>query len=587
MTNELTPAQIRRIKQCLPSSDTTNSIAAAINFFKHQLRLDLDFNAVEDTSGNHTVSVGIFGLILAKSEPHQKKKTAKENASTSLLDKLNALSEPKREAFIKIVCSRTTITEEEACALNDIIPLIDFEYSADEEYSAKKYAERSQLLTNPAYLKKAKYIYDTMSINKETESTDPLLALKTKPNYEEGLLQFTFEVFGISSLFKALPLRTPQNIKQYEDTTKLLLSKELSLNSISKEAIAHAYIQWFNTNANDKKIIEKFFSALKESELYLSSQENAQDRAKYYSETYLARLVMEINKYDEANMPDYFKEMIHYLNPGMIWENSVKSGNFIVYQLLSQSGTVDFSSYLNDEILSENINSLFQSYNDINGNLSSVFTGFSSIPPNFLTLPLRPKADTQALDSISLLMKLMKDINKMDIPIVEMIVSSKDKIQKKYVQEFIKCLLDKNYDFKTIMPTSLDLIRKTLLDNDHPELFAAMSNKYNLSEVPAEDIAVYVKELISSNQHYKADLLLTSGALVTKVLLEDIITVSRNLSNVFSTDNELYMSEMKKLFDLVGHAREYSNDLDLLGNHNQVQEHIDYSSPEDIYSQLG
>ena len=137
MINELTPAQIRRIKQSLPSSDTTNSIAAAINFFKHQLRLELDFNTVEDTSGNYTVSVGIFGLILAKSEPDRRKKIAKENASTSLLDKLNALSEPKREAFIKIVCGRTNITEEEACALNDIIPLIDLEYPP-EEYSAEK-----------------------------------------------------------------------------------------------------------------------------------------------------------------------------------------------------------------------------------------------------------------------------------------------------------------------------------------------------------------------------------------------------------------------------------------------------------------
>lgn len=587
MTNELTPAQIRRIKASLPHPDTTNPIAAAINFFKHQLRLDLDFNAVEDTSGNHTVSIEIFGLILAKSEPERKKKIAKENACTSLLDKLNALPEPKKEAFFKIVYGKTNITEEEAYKLNDIIPLTDFEYPA-EEYSAEKYAERSKLLTNTVYLKQAKEIYDTMSINKKIDLTDPLLALKTKPNYSESLLQLTFEMFGINSLSKALPICTPQNIREYEDTTKLLLSKELSLDSISKEAIARAYIQWFNTSANDKKIIEEFLSALNESELYLSSQENAEDRTKYYSENYLSRLVKEINKYDDkAKMPDYFKEIIHYLNPKMIWENSVKSGNFIVYYLLSQSGTVDFSSCLNDEFLVENIKSLFQSYNDSNAKLSSVFGGFSSIPPSFLTLSGQSTASTKALDNIALLIKSIEDINKMDIPTVEMIVSNKNKIDKKYIQEFIKCLLDKNYDFKTIMPTSLDLIRKTLLDNDHPELFAAMSNKYNLSEVPAEDIAVYVKELISSNQHYKADLLLTSGALVTKVLLEDIITVSRNLSNVFSTDNELYMSEMKKLFDLVGHAREYSDDLDLLGSNDQLQEHIDYSSPEYIYSQLG
>jgi len=328
----------------------------------------------------------------------------------------------------------------------------------------------------------------------------------------------------------------------------------------------------------------------------LSSQENAEDRSKYYSKNYLARLIEEISKYDEANMPDYFKKMISYLNPEIIWENSLKSGNFIVYHLLSQS--VDFSSCMNDEGLVENIKSLFQSCNNRG---ISPFYGVSSIAPSFL---LNQRQDySESLDAIPLLMKLMKDINKIDISTVEMIVSNKHRIEKKYVQEFIKCLLDKNYDFKSIMPTSWDLIRETLLKNDNPKLFVALLNKYNLSEVSAEDIATYVKELISSKQHYKADLLLTSGVLVTKVSPEDIIAVSRNLSKIadwnnlvdclsenqksgFATDNELYESEIKKLFALADYVKEFSHETALLGNNDQLQEDIDYSSSEYIYSQL-
>eukprot|EP00475_Leptophrys_vorax_P033421 TRINITY_DN5245_c0_g1_i2.p1 TRINITY_DN5245_c0_g1~~TRINITY_DN5245_c0_g1_i2.p1 ORF type:complete len:319 (-),score=55.77 TRINITY_DN5245_c0_g1_i2:1497-2453(-) len=81
--------KVNRIHASLPAENTTNPIAALINFCKHQLRFDLDFKSNEDSNGIHTVKILFPGEEPAAEARDRKKKIAKENAAKLVLARLN------------------------------------------------------------------------------------------------------------------------------------------------------------------------------------------------------------------------------------------------------------------------------------------------------------------------------------------------------------------------------------------------------------------------------------------------------------------------------------------------------------------
>lgn len=76
--------KIARVFSMIPLQNTSNPIAALINFCKHQLHFDVDFSSSEALDGIHTVTVK-FGSCEVFSECDRKKKTAKERASKHVI----------------------------------------------------------------------------------------------------------------------------------------------------------------------------------------------------------------------------------------------------------------------------------------------------------------------------------------------------------------------------------------------------------------------------------------------------------------------------------------------------------------------
>ena len=235
MLSELNTKILRRINQSLPSSDTTNSIAAAINFFKHQLRLDLIFKSQEiDVPYSYKITIEINGFTLGEAID-KKKKVAKEDASSKLLQTLNHFSKFYLIEVAKILYGKSNVgfTDNEKYLLEYLFHTKAENEVLMEEYSVKnyklrnaplrftkimseKYSEHKKLITG--YVSWQEELIECFNghedltqlvlqyANVEREQ-DPLVFLKSSPIYEENVLDLILQYcLWNNEMARVLPL---------------------------------------------------------------------------------------------------------------------------------------------------------------------------------------------------------------------------------------------------------------------------------------------------------------------------------------------------------------------------------------------